>query len=93
MGTSEVPSTVAVGISTPCEGRVAQAPRTTAIETADSVNIRPVLRTEVYSHSYMCPQRADENIGDHQSLASEAIVKADPQHVFFQGVGCARAYP
>src|SRR5450631_291863 len=49
IGTSEVPSTVAVGISTPCEGRPAQAPRTNAIEIADSVNTRRVLRTEVYS--------------------------------------------
>src|SRR5471030_2901886 len=60
IGTSEVPSTVAVGISTPCEGRLAQAPRTNAIEIADSVNIRLVLRTEIYSHSYSVPKRAHE---------------------------------
>src|SRR5476649_1673927 len=58
IGTSEVPSTAAVGMSTPCEGRPAQAPRTNAIEIADSVNIRLVLSTEVYSHSYNVSQRS-----------------------------------
>src|ERR1700677_1732250 len=56
IGTSVVPSSLAVGIRTPCIGRPAQAPRTTANEIADNVNIRLVLRTEVYSHSYDVPQ-------------------------------------